>query len=123
LIGGLAALAFARAAGIALLGEPRSEAARAAREPSPWMTFPALALGVAVAFLGLAPFAGARALGAAAAQLSPAVGEAFPEVAVALRPVGVAAAVLWAVALALWLALRARVRAPAPAQLTWDCGY
>jgi len=54
LIGGLAAIAFARLAGIVLLGSPRSEAAQHAHESSPWMLGPMaflvfLCLTVAVA--------------------------------------------------------------------------
>jgi hydrogenase-4 component B len=44
LIGGLSAIVFVRLTGIALLGAPRSEAARHAHESSPWMLGPMLFL-------------------------------------------------------------------------------
>jgi formate hydrogenlyase subunit 3/multisubunit Na+/H+ antiporter MnhD subunit len=55
LIGGLAAVAFARLAGIVLSGSPRSEAARHAHESSPWLTVPMLVLVLLCSGVALEP--------------------------------------------------------------------
>jgi NADH:ubiquinone oxidoreductase subunit 5 (subunit L)/multisubunit Na+/H+ antiporter MnhA subunit len=56
LMGGLAALAFVRLTGIALLGAPRSQAAQAAHESSSWLLAPMTVLAVGCLVMALAPF-------------------------------------------------------------------
>src|SRR5207237_597580 len=55
LIGGLAAVAFVRVCGIALLGSPRSESADDAHESSPWMLGPMYVLIVLCLAAAVAP--------------------------------------------------------------------
>jgi len=56
LVGGLALACFAKVCGVVFLGNPRSARAVAAREPGALMRVPAIALAVACAVIGLAPF-------------------------------------------------------------------
>ncbi len=127
LAGGLAAACFARAFGIAFLGEPRTAAAAGAHEASRWMTAPmsilaavCIALGVAAPFL-LGPL---RTVIAAVAGPSLVAHADLANTVTPLR-------LLTACALALWLALgliavwrRALLaRRPVAAAVTWDCGY
>ncbi len=126
LVGALAAAGFVRIAGIALLGEPRSEAAARATE-SPWaMRAVLLALSAACLLLGAG---GAVALLATlrpveqilAARVDAA---ALAEASALLWRVGAVGGALAAAALAL-LWLRRRIL-PAPLARrvgTWDCGY
>jgi formate hydrogenlyase subunit 3/multisubunit Na+/H+ antiporter MnhD subunit len=129
LVGALAAVAFTRLAGLALLGQPRSPSAARAEEPGPgsWIPLALLAAGC----LGLALFP-AEALSLAA----PAIAEvarlpaarlqalvAGPSRSLAL-PIRAAALALGAAAALLWLwrsRLLAGRRAP-PAE-TWGCGF
>lgn len=122
--GGLAVLTFTRLAGVAFLGEPRSEAARAAHEPSGWMTGPTLLLGMAVVAGGLLPGFAVRALSGAAAEVlgdgaAPALGAASDS----LRVLGLASGAVWIAAATVGLALLWLTRRPAASVGTWDCGY
>ena len=126
LIGGLAAACFAKAFGIAFLGEPRSAAAAAAHEAGVAMRGPMIALAalcLAVGLFagavarGLAPVVGMLAGGAWAAAGS-AGGGVFPGAWTAMMLVLLALGVGLAVARRRLLAGRA-VRET----VTWDCGY
>ena len=128
LIGGLAAACFAKAFGIAFLGEPRSAAAEAAREVDVAMRGPLLALAGLCLALGF----GARPVVAGA--LEPIVAmlggaAAAPDAAGAIRgllPVALfgvmALLIFWAGGMVL---LRRRLLAGRPGRETgtWDCGY
>jgi NADH:ubiquinone oxidoreductase subunit 5 (subunit L)/multisubunit Na+/H+ antiporter MnhA subunit len=127
LIGALAAACFAKAFGIAFLGEPRSEAAAAAHEAGPAMRIPIVALAALCAALGLAapailPFLASpvRAIGVGDAALREGFAAAIP----LLTSVTVAALALVALTAALIL-LRRRLlaRRSVRAGVTWDCGY
>jgi len=127
LVGGLAAATFAKAAGIALLGEPRSPGAAAAREVGPAMRFPMVVLAAACVVLGLAGPLGLAAVEAPVAHLLGARGEAA-------RALGALAPTLWAVGAVGGGVLLAALgfaglrrsalagRSPRTAP-TWDCGY
>jgi hydrogenase-4 component B len=128
LIGGLAIACFAKAFGIAFLGEPRSAGAAAAREsPAPMIAAMAViaAACAAVGLLGsaavrvmaplLATFAGVDET-AAADLLGPARGSLG--MAAVVAGAAVAAALVLAGLRALLLSRRQQRRGP-----TWDCGY
>jgi NADH:ubiquinone oxidoreductase subunit 5 (subunit L)/multisubunit Na+/H+ antiporter MnhA subunit len=129
LIGAVAAVAFTRLAGVALLGAPRSPAAARAEEPGPgsWIPLALLALGC----LGLALFP-AEALSLAApaiaevaripvARLEALVAGPSRSLAVPMRAaalaLGAASALAW-----LWRSRLLRGRQVAPAE-TWGCGF
>lgn len=128
LIGGLAAACFTKSLGIVFLGEPRSQAAAAARAPGWLMTAPMLVLaaGCLLAALAARPLLAALApalavvldqpADAVAGSLAPASG---PLTAVAT--VGLIAIVL----IALLAALRKRLLQSREVRegVTWDCGY
>jgi len=128
LTGGLAAACFAKLVGIAFLGEPRSEAAAAARELGPTMVIPLIVLaalcvagGVSAApvLTALAPLAGAfGGMGPEAARglLAPVAGVLWRVSAVA----GGVVALAGALALIRHLLLRRRTHVLTG---TWDCGY
>jgi formate hydrogenlyase subunit 3/multisubunit Na+/H+ antiporter MnhD subunit len=124
LVGALAALCFVRLAGIALLGAARSEAAAGAHESPAGMLGPMLILAGGCAALSLRPSLALRPVAAFAGQLFGAQVAAGVE---ALAPSiatlgGVSGAIVLALAV-LGVALAARVRRPAAAPPTWDCGY
>jgi formate hydrogenlyase subunit 3/multisubunit Na+/H+ antiporter MnhD subunit len=124
--GGLAAACFAKACGVALLGEPRSPGAREAREAPPAMRGPLALLAAACAGLGLAsPLALAAAAGPVAllARGPSAAAELAPLAALLWRVGAFGAFALALVGLALGaraLVLRGRAVGAGP---TWDCGY
>ncbi len=127
LIGGLAAACFAKAFGVAFLGEPRSEAATRVRSEVPrgmWLPMLVLAglclavgLAAPLVLAGVAP-AVAALTGAAAATVG------LRAAAASLVSVSVAAAVLLALVLLVALARRLALRGkPVREEVTWDCGY
>jgi hydrogenase-4 component B len=125
LIGGLAALCYVRLLGIALLGEPRSAAAREAHEVARPMIGALAVLAAAGAALALAPGSVLAACAPVLTQILP--GGSSVDVSGLPAPVGALAGLcraLW-VALAVvgltfvWIVRRAP-RASAP---TWDCGF
>ncbi len=127
LIGGLAAACFAKAFGIAFLGEPRSDRAAAAVETGWPMRAPIIVLAVAcfaVGMLGPVVVAGLDSVVAAAAGLSPEEATA-PALALApLRMVVLGAAVSLALVGALVLVRRGLLAGrPVATATTWDCGY
>lgn len=127
-IGGLAAAAFTKAAGVALLGEPRSSAADGATESSPAMTVPMLLLAGCALALGVAPALLAQVVAPVAATLAgiapeAARGAVHDSVALLSPVTRVAAALLVsiaAIAAGRALLLRARSVTAGP---TWGCGY
>jgi formate hydrogenlyase subunit 3/multisubunit Na+/H+ antiporter MnhD subunit len=127
LAGGFAAACFARAFGIAFLGEPRTTAAASAHEASRWMTAPMGILAAACLALGLAgPFLLAPLHTVIAVLAGPAV-VAHANLAAAVTPlrlVTVCALALWLVLGLLVLLRRALLaRRPVTSSVTWDCGY
>jgi len=127
LVGGLAAAAFAKAAGIALLGEPRSAEAAAAREAGPAMRFAMVALAAGCLVLGFAGPVGLAAVRSPVAQLLAAPREAeaaLGELAPALWAIGAVGGAVLIMAVALWV-LRGRALAGRSVRVgpTWDCGY
>jgi len=127
-IGGLAAITFVRLAGIALLGSPRSEAAKHAHESSQWMLGPMLVLVVGCLTMAMIPQAVAgltvgvidQLLGqqTAASWLSAA------SVAAPLGLIGIVNALTLLVIIAAFFGFlawsRKTARAAGP---TWGCGY
>ncbi|MGE5179603.1 MAG: proton-conducting transporter membrane subunit [Bacteroidota bacterium] len=148
LIGGLAAACFVKAFGISFLGEPRSAAAREARESGLLMRIPMAVLAAACLAIGLGSPWVLRALAPVVPQAMATAPVAFAAGALAALPAGAsgvgaapAASVIPAaagilaplagvagafVALALLLAaLRAGIlaRRGTARTVTWDCGY
>jgi len=129
LVGGVAAIAFARLGGVALLGAPRSPQAAAAHEPSVGLWGPLAALAAVCVGLGLLPDLALRFAGPALAQVSGASpATAALELAPAVRSLAVPARVALAALLLLALGLafaaaRARARRPVGASDTWGCGF
>jgi NADH:ubiquinone oxidoreductase subunit 5 (subunit L)/multisubunit Na+/H+ antiporter MnhA subunit len=126
-VGALAALAFVRMAGIALLGNPRSEAAAHAHESSAGMLAPILGLAAGCAALSLHPALALRPVAAFAGQVFGApVAAGVLSLAPSLGSLGAIAAGLTATALfaaALLLSRLQRLPMKAAAPPTWDCGY
>jgi NADH:ubiquinone oxidoreductase subunit 5 (subunit L)/multisubunit Na+/H+ antiporter MnhA subunit len=128
LIGGLAAACFVKAFGIAFLGEPRSEAARAAHESGFLLRAPMAVLAVACLAIGLgAPWILRLLLPAipyGAAMPARALGAELDTAGAILIRVAAVSALLILLALAatalrsLLLARRGVARSG-----TWDCGY
>ena len=127
LIGGLAAACFARAFGIAFLGEPRSADAERTHETTASMRAPLLALAAICLAIGLGAGAAVRIMEPAVAMLSGTAAESSARVpAQWLFPPACGAALLLLLALAGGLAfLRRRLLAGRPIRktVTWDCGY
>jgi len=126
LVGTLAAVAFTRLSGVALLGAPRSTAAVSAREPSPLVSVPLAALALGCVGLGVFPATVLRLLAPAAAQaagsgLGAAAVDAGAELAGPLR--GMALALLGIAAAAAFSARRARASGEVRQSETWGCGF
>jgi formate hydrogenlyase subunit 3/multisubunit Na+/H+ antiporter MnhD subunit len=128
LIGGLAAIAFCKLVGITLLGEPRSESAENARQPSGWMVAPPLLLVFGCAVVAaLAPqlVRTVAPLGASVAHL-PAdrvpveVEQLASLLARIIRVAGTGILVFLVLAAVRWVLLSRREIGRAG---TWDCGY
>lgn len=121
----LAALCFGRLFGVALLGQPRSTAAAAAHESSPWMLGPIAALALGSVTVALAPVQVLGALGRVRAQvLGPAFAALSPGDEAALATLGslnlALCGLLLGGSLAWLLLLRRR---PAAVEATWGGGY
>lgn len=128
LIGGLAAACFVKAFGIAFLGEPRSEAARAAHESGLLLRAPMAVLAVACLAIGLgAPWLLRLLLPAIpySSSLPPlALGAELDTATAILRRVASGAALLILLALAAAALRRALLaRRGVTRSGTWDCGY
>jgi hydrogenase-4 component B len=128
LVGGLAAACFAMLFGVAFLGEPRTPAARDAREPAPALWVATAVLAALAVGLGVLAPAVLRRLAPVVAEVTGlaagAVAAELADAAATLRAVVVAAGGLFAVTAAL-AALRHALlrRRPVAAGPTWDCGY
>jgi formate hydrogenlyase subunit 3/multisubunit Na+/H+ antiporter MnhD subunit len=124
LVGAMAALCFVRLAGIALLGNARSERAARAHESSAGIVVPMAVLAAACAVLSLRPGIALRPVAAFSSQLfGAAVSTAIESLAPSLATLGRVSTVL-ALAVALGAAILARRwRNPSGARPTWDCGY
>ncbi|TBR18655.1 oxidoreductase [bacterium] len=127
LIGGLALACFTKAYGALCLGQPRTEAARGARDPGPAMLVPMGALAAACVLIGLWPGPAVALAGRAAAVVcgvSPeAAARALAAPAAGAALIGRLGAGVLALAalLALW---RSRlVVGRAAAGPTWGCGF
>ena len=126
-IGGLALLCFAKAYGLAFLGEPRRQEVLDAHDPGPAELATMLSLGLACVLSGLAAPWLFEAILPVASQLAGTTGVPLSLVADARRlldAVVLAALVLAGVVAVLALARRALLRRRAVQQgVTWDCGY
>ncbi len=128
LIGAMAALAFVRLIGIALLGSARSPAADHAHESSLWLRGPMLLLGATCVVLAVAPSWGVVLLDGTLLQILGNRDGALPEslvaVANALETIGAMHLGVWGalgiVGVALMFLLR---RMPSAEHSTWGCGY
>jgi formate hydrogenlyase subunit 3/multisubunit Na+/H+ antiporter MnhD subunit len=120
-VGVLAVLCFVRIVGLALLGQPRSEAAAHAHESSNGMVAPMIVLGaIAIALPFVLPVL-AAALDPVVAQLG-AGSAASHAVSDALEPLAIIGAVLWGGGVLAFLAIR-RVSRRRRESDTWGCGY
>jgi hydrogenase-4 component B len=123
-VGALASLTFVRLAGIALLGNARSEAATHAHESGPALLLPMALLAAGCLALSLWPALAAAPASAFAGQLfGGAVARSVSALQPSLSTLGAASAVILAAVAAVFALLLARVRKPAARPLTWDCGY
>ncbi len=123
-VGGLTALCFMRASGVALLGQARSDAAAQAHESSAWMTGPMWLLAALAGAAALFPGRLAAALAGTIGQLFGATVRASATAELSgLTRLGEVGFWLWVALGAAWVALAWLVRAPAPEVGTWDCGY
>jgi len=129
LVGALAAIAFTRVLGIALLGEPRSEGAAHAHEGGPLLVAPLVALAAANVAIALFPAravalvvpAAAVVLGVPAAALEGALAPAGATLAGPMR-LGLAALAV-AGAAAVLVSRRLLARRGTSASSTWGCGF
>ncbi|HET8542422.1 MAG TPA: proton-conducting transporter membrane subunit [Anaeromyxobacter sp.] len=129
LVGALAAIAFTRVLGVALLGEPRGAGAARAHEGGPLLLAPLAALGAANVAIALFPAqaialvvpAAAAVLGAPVAEVAAALAPAAGALAGPMR-IGLLALLLVAAAAA--AASRALLaRRSVSASTTWGCGH
>jgi formate hydrogenlyase subunit 3/multisubunit Na+/H+ antiporter MnhD subunit len=128
LIGGLAAACFAKMFGIAFLGEPRRDGARAAREPGRAMQVAVVVLAAACVALGLAsPFVVrilepvvAQATGLSRDTVHGDLAAAVAALRTAVEAVAAFAFVAGALAILRRRLLAGRLVTAGP---TWDCGY
>jgi hydrogenase-4 component B len=124
LIAALAALCFVRLVGIALLGNARSQGAARAQESPAGLLVPMLVLAAACAALSLRPAIALAPIAAFAGQLFGAqVAAQVQALSPSLTTLGSVSTAIVATLVVLGAALAARVRRPAPATPTWDCGY
>jgi NADH:ubiquinone oxidoreductase subunit 5 (subunit L)/multisubunit Na+/H+ antiporter MnhA subunit len=120
-VGVLATLCFVRIVGIALLGQPRSDAAERAHESSAGLIVPMLALATGVIAMPFAAPAVAASLGSMVEQLAH-VPLSAGTVSGALAPVAWLSAALWLAISVGFMAMR-RLTAHARTDATWGCGY
>lgn len=128
LVGAFAVVAFSKAYGLGFLGQPRSQAARDAEDPSWLMLGPMAFLAVLCVGIGLFPAPALSAAFAAAGDVcrasGPSVSAGFGEWSHLLGAVGLLGAGVWALGALLWvyrdLLLRHRQVGYGP---TWGCGF
>jgi hydrogenase-4 component B len=123
LIGGLAAACFVKAYGIVFLGQPRTDACHAAKDPPPMMRAPMVLGALLCLAIGLWPDAAFRVVERPAQVLvgvttvpDPMLGLLAPITRVAIVLLGLTALL----ALLRWSLLHRREVAAGP---TWSCGY
>ena len=127
-VGGVSALAVTRSFGLGFLGQPRDPSVHIRGEAPASMQVAMGAHALGVLALGLVPTLGLRIVSQPTFQFLGLIGASAPDLGVASRvlgPLGWLAAVLLGLlglllAIRLWLARR---RDPAPAGVTWACGY
>lgn len=123
LVGGLAALSFARLCGVVFLGHPRSERAAHAHEGGPAITGSLSLLAALCVAAALVPSFLVVAVAAVTAQVLRLETGPVTET-LGLEPIAHLNAGLWGLLLVvgsgLWLGARRRARAEAE---TWGCGY
>jgi formate hydrogenlyase subunit 3/multisubunit Na+/H+ antiporter MnhD subunit len=124
LIGGLAVICFIRLIGVALLGQPRSEAAAHAHESSTWMLAPMIVLAAVAIGIAVVPAPFINALGAVIGQLGGSAVRADTPLAAA------SAGILGYASMAVFVALAiggvlvvVQTRRNAVVDDTWGCGY
>ncbi|MBW6511604.1 MAG: hydrogenase [Desulfuromonadaceae bacterium] len=122
--GALAVVAFTRIVGIALLGEPRSEAAKYAHEASALMTVPMALLLAGCLLIGLLPQVSIGLLQGPIAQLLHSTPATPLTVAATLGGLGRWGALLILLLAAAWLLLGSlRKKRPTADGATWGCGF
>lgn len=124
LVGALAVACFVKVYGVVFLGEPRSEAARKAKEAGFEMIAPMMVLAALCAAIGLLPFMMAPALDGMVKVWAP---DMATEPVFGLAPLGWVgisggALLLTTLAVALWVRSKS-LRFPPDSAVTWDCGY
>jgi NADH:ubiquinone oxidoreductase subunit 5 (subunit L)/multisubunit Na+/H+ antiporter MnhA subunit len=126
-VGALTALSFVRACSMALLGQPRSDAAEHAHEASRMMLAPMGLLALGCVLVGLRPATLARVLAGVADALVTSGHAEIDAACSTLAPVGLASLGLWlaggAVTVLLLRVVRGRKEAPRAEGPTWGCGY
>ncbi|MBI2401321.1 MAG: oxidoreductase, partial [Gemmatimonadetes bacterium] len=128
LVGGLALACFAKVCGVVFLGQPRTEAGRAAREVTRGYLVPAVALAAACVAIGLWPWlvlTPSVRVAAFVTGIPPATAFdlAGPAIAAGQRIALLAALGVLVSALLWWLRVAALRRAGTAAAETWGCGY
>lgn len=127
LIGGLAAVCFARAGGLVFLGAPRTKEAERAREAEAVMRGPMAFLAAACVVLGLGAPLGFLAVTPVVMSLPFAPADAAQALDSASRPalgIALGGGVLAALTFAAWGACRRLLRGRETTRgMTWDCGY
>jgi hydrogenase-4 component B len=121
LVGGLALACFSKAFGAVFLGTPRHRAVSSERDAPGAMLWAMGGLALPCALIGVAPFALAPALAAAAAT---ALGTPVERLDAPFGAISLVAVLLVALCGCAALGLRSRfARAPLESSGTWDCGY
>jgi NADH:ubiquinone oxidoreductase subunit 5 (subunit L)/multisubunit Na+/H+ antiporter MnhA subunit len=123
LVGALTALCFVRLAGVALLGEPRSEAARSAHESSLWIVGPIWLLALSCIAVALFPAPVLARIPAVILQLGGPKSLVPDVVGKALTPLAACNAALWTLLIALGASFAASCRGRSSSDATWGCGY
>ena len=128
IVGAFAVVAFSKCYGLTCLGQPRSEAARGAKEPSWIMLGPMALLAALCALIGVFPAPALRAAFAAAGDVArlarPAVSAGVDEWSRLLGVVGLLGAGVYALSALLWGFRRSLLgRRQVEAGPTWGCGF
>jgi formate hydrogenlyase subunit 3/multisubunit Na+/H+ antiporter MnhD subunit len=124
-VGALAAVAFTRLAGVALLGAPRSPGAAAATEAPALQRAPLLLLAGGCLLVGLFPALALRGVAAAVAQVAGAEAGAWlaPSAGLAVPPPAIGFGLLALAAALAALARRRRAAGGVRSSETWGCGF
>jgi formate hydrogenlyase subunit 3/multisubunit Na+/H+ antiporter MnhD subunit len=126
LVGGLALACFAKVAGVAFLGTPRSSRAAEATEPSIWLRGPAFLIAVACAVIGIVPpLVVPVVLRTGSFVASEPVDSSFVAASMqgAWQVAGFAALLLAAIAISALVMRWLRARVQRRVSDTWGCGY